>query len=81
MKGILLLVRADFLRILQFEIKVSQIDRGASLGWCSQYPNEEEVLMPPLSNLEVTGEKMIVYNGRPIRLFDEAQCQSQDREA
>lgn len=36
-----------------FEIDVGQIDRGASISWLSQYPEEEEFLVPPLSNLEV----------------------------
>jgi len=53
-----------------FEIETSQIDRGGSLEWCSQYPNEEEVLLPPLSNLEVNGEpKMVVIGGRTIMVF------------
>jgi len=39
-----------------FEIDVGQVDRGASLSWLSQYPSEEEVVMPPLSNLEVVGD-------------------------
>lgn len=39
-----------------FEIEVGQVDRGASLSWVSQYPMEEEIVMPPLSNLEVVGD-------------------------
>jgi len=53
-----------------FEIETSQIDRGASLSWLSQYPNEEEVLLPPLSNLEVKSEpKMMVFQGKAIQVF------------
>ena len=39
-----------------FQFDVGDIDRGASLSYLSQYPNEDEVLIPPLSYLEVTGE-------------------------
>jgi hypothetical protein len=31
---------------------VGRVDIGASLGFLSQYPGEEEFLMPPLSCLE-----------------------------
>ena len=55
---------------MQFEIETSQIDRGASLRWCSQYPREEEVLLPPMSNLEVVGEpKMILHAGKSVMVF------------
>ena len=37
-----------------FQFDVGDIDRGASLSFLSQYPNEDEVLIPPLSYLEVT---------------------------
>ena len=39
-----------------FEIQLGQVDRGATLSWISQFPGEEEVLLPPLSNLEVVGD-------------------------
>jgi hypothetical protein len=39
-----------------FEIRVGAVDRGAPLKWLSQYPGEEEILFPPRSFLEVTGE-------------------------
>ena len=39
-----------------FEIEVGQVDRGAPLRWVSQYPGEDEIVMPPLSNLEVVGD-------------------------
>lgn len=38
-----------------FEISVGAIDRGASLGFLSQYPGEAEILLPPRSYLEVVG--------------------------
>ena len=46
----------DGRRCTIFEILVGRIDIGADLGWVSQYPNEREVLFPPLSCLEVMGE-------------------------
>jgi Ran GTPase-activating protein (RanGAP) involved in mRNA processing and transport len=39
-----------------FEIEIGQVDRGAELRWISQFPGEDEVVMPPLSNLEVVGD-------------------------
>ena len=39
-----------------FRFEVGDIDRGASISFLSQYPNEEEILIPPLSYLEVIGE-------------------------
>ena len=39
-----------------FLFDVGDIDRCASLSFLSQYPNEDEVLIPTLSYLEVTGE-------------------------
>uniref|UniRef100_A0A7S4PDB7 EF-hand domain-containing protein n=2 Tax=Guillardia theta TaxID=55529 RepID=A0A7S4PDB7_GUITH len=37
------------------EMEVGQIDRGADVAWLSQYPAENEILYPPLSNLEIIG--------------------------
>jgi len=42
-----------------FEIQLGQVDRGATLQWISQFPAEAEVLLPPLSNLEVVGEPIM----------------------
>ena len=36
---------------MQFE--VGDIDRGAALSFLSEYPGEDEILIPPLSYLEV----------------------------
>ena len=49
------------------EIQIGQVDRGASLAWLSQYPEEDEVLFPPLSYIEIVGdsreEKVLLPNG------------------
>ena len=42
-----------------FEFEVGDVDRGASLSFLSQYPNESEILIPPLSYLEVTDEPFL----------------------
>ena len=47
-----------------FEIQLGQVDRGAPLRWISQFPVEEEVLLPPLSNLEVVGEPLMITTER-----------------
>jgi hypothetical protein len=36
-----------------FEIITGKVDSGASIAFLSQYPDEKEFLMPPLSCLEV----------------------------
>ena len=36
-------------------MKMGMVDRGAELGWISQYPHEEECLFAPLTGLEVQG--------------------------
>ena len=53
-----------------FEIQLGQVDRGATLRWISQFPEEEEVLLPPLSNLEVVGEPVLIQTmaGDPLRM-------------
>jgi len=35
------------------EIETGQVDSGADLKWISQFPNEMEMLISPLSNFEV----------------------------
>ena len=42
-----------------FQFEVGDIDRGASLSFLSQYHNEDEILIPPLSYLEVTDEPFL----------------------
>jgi hypothetical protein len=38
-----------------FKIETGDIDRGCSLSWVSQYPLEDETLIPAMSYLEITG--------------------------
>ena len=38
-----------------FEFAVGGIDRGCPLSFLSQFPGEDEILIPPFSYLEVTG--------------------------
>jgi hypothetical protein len=55
-----------------FEISLGAIDRGASLKFLSQYPREEEILLPPRSYLEVVGglsRQEADENGRLIRII------------
>lgn len=36
-----------------FEAQMGMVDRGAQLDWLSQYPHEKEILLPPLTAIEV----------------------------
>ena len=36
-----------------FEIQQGMVDRGAELGWLSQYPHEAEILFAPLTSMEL----------------------------
>ena len=42
---------------------MGMIDRGASLDWLSQYPHEREILMPPLTAMEVVDIEDFVDSG------------------
>ena len=44
--------------MILFEIQQGFVARGASIAWLSQYPKEEEILMPPLTALEVAGTRI-----------------------
>lgn len=49
------------------EMDVGMIDRGAPISSISQYPREQEVLFPPMSNLEVFGQPRVdMTAGRPM---------------
>ena len=40
------------------EINMGMVDRGADIGWLSQYPHEEEILFGPLTGVEVQGTRV-----------------------
>ena len=42
-----------------FEFQVGDVDRGSSISFLSQYPGEEEILIPPLSFLEIIGDPWV----------------------
>jgi hypothetical protein len=64
------LLLLSFCRATLFVIQLGQVDRGATLSWISQFPLEEEVLLPPLSNLEVVGEPVEIQTmaGDPLTM-------------
>jgi ankyrin repeat protein len=43
---------------LLFEMELGMIDRGADISWLSQYPHEVEVLLPPLTGIELRGSRI-----------------------
>ena len=44
-----------------FEIQQGMVDRGADIGWLSQYPHEREILFGPLTVCQV------LLRPRPLR--------------
>ena len=53
-----------------FEAQMGLVDRGADISWLSQYPEESEVLYPPLTAYEVIGEPRTEHGaGRSTPLF------------
>ena len=52
-----------------FELQMGMIDRGAELGWISQYPHERECLWAPLTGLEVQRSRVegdvLIIEARP----------------
>ena len=48
-------INASKRRPILFEYDVGSIDRGGSISFMSQYPGEDEVLIPPRSFVEITG--------------------------
>ena len=50
---------------LIFEMAMGMVNRGAFLGWLSQYPDEAEILVPPLTGLEILSEREEKSLGQP----------------
>ena len=53
-----------------FECHMGLADRGAEIGWLSQYPMEKEVCLPPLTAFEVQTARKVrpVYGHRLHRM-------------
>ena len=43
---------------LIFEVKQGWVSRGAEISWLSQYPREAEILLPPVTALEVISHRI-----------------------
>ena len=43
-----------------FKIQLGDIDRGCPVSFISQYPKEEELLIPAMSNIEITGSSYLM---------------------
>ena len=41
-------MRRDYQSVV-FEVQMGMIDKGAPVQWCSQYPEEAEILFAPLT--------------------------------
>jgi hypothetical protein len=53
-----------------FEFEVGDVDRGSSVSFISQYPGEEEVLIPPLSFLEIVGDNWVQQTAKgPVTVY------------
>jgi hypothetical protein len=42
-----------------FEIQMGMVDRGAEMSWVSQFPEEVEILFPPLTTIEIVDEPRV----------------------
>jgi len=56
-----------------FEMQMGMVDRGADLTWLSQYPHEQEVLLPPLTGIEalnvnVDGTMLVIHSRLSLNL-------------
>eukprot|EP00961_Rhodomonas_salina_P294972 3935013-Rhodomonas_salina.2 len=68
-----------------FAIEVGAVDKGAALGFLSQYPDEDEILMPPRSFMEVVGEPSVIVAEAapfllvPVKININLQCPTLDQ--
>ena len=56
-----------------FEMRMGMVDRGADLAFLSQYPHEQEVLLPPLTgiealNVEVESSMLVIHSRLSLNL-------------
>jgi WD40 repeat protein len=49
-------------------MQMGMVDRGAQLDWLSQYPEEKEILLPPLTGIEVTADEVTADNVRVLQM-------------
>jgi hypothetical protein len=47
---------------------MGMVDRGAQLDWLSQYPDEKEILLPPLTGIEVQTDEVTIDNIRRLTM-------------
>ena len=48
--------------------QMGMVDRGAQLDWLSQYPEEKEILLPPLTGMEVQADEMTADQVRTLTI-------------
>jgi WD40 repeat protein len=49
-------------------MQMGMVDRGAQLDWLSQYPEEKEILLPPLTGIEVQTDEVTADNVRKLQM-------------
>jgi hypothetical protein len=49
-------------------MQMGMVDRGAQLDWLSQYPEEKEILLPPLTGIEVQNDEVTADNVRVLQM-------------
>ena len=52
-----------------FECELDDINRGCPLSFVSQYPGEEEILVPAMSYLELTGKPSVMETSQGSGAF------------
>eukprot|EP00961_Rhodomonas_salina_P150518 2027320-Rhodomonas_salina.3 len=68
-----------------FCIQTGAVDKGAVVGFLSQYPDEAEILMPPRSFWEVVGQPSMLPTNRgpvlsiPVKINCNLQCPSLEK--
>eukprot|EP01051_Picozoa_sp_SAG22_P003682 SAG22_NODE_182_length_16036_cov_13.692226_5_plen_1698_part_00 len=51
------------------EGRMNMMARGAWVSWLSQFPDEREVLWPPLTGMQVQDDRVEVVGDLPLRIF------------